>query len=106
MIFRQIESLLSKYDLNLKTPICEIPGYAMQEILYGSLENVKIEKEKVHTSTDYFCAYDGIIDYLQKVMEDDESAARNGPTSLSLPSNALNAMVCDSKRIALFQDPG
>ena len=42
-------------------------GYAMQEILYGSLENVKIEKEKVHTSTDYFCAYDGIIDYLQKV---------------------------------------
>ena len=47
----------------------------MQEILYGSLENVKIEKEKVHTSTDYFCAYDGIIDYLQKVMEDDESAA-------------------------------
>lgn len=75
MIFWQIESLLSKYDLNLKTPICEIPGDAMQEILYGSLENVKIEKEKVHTSTDYFCAYDGIIDYLQKVMEDDESAA-------------------------------
>ena len=29
----------------------------------GSLENVKIEKEKVHTSTDYFCAYDGIIEY-------------------------------------------
>lgn len=46
MIFWQIESLLSKYDLNLKTPICEIPGDAMQEILYGSLENVKIEKEK------------------------------------------------------------
>ena len=47
----------------------------MQEILYGSLENVKIVKEKVHTSSDYFCAYDGIIDYLQKVIENDESAA-------------------------------
>ena len=47
----------------------------MQEILYGSLENVKIGKEKVHTSSDYFCAYDGIIDYLQKVIENDESAA-------------------------------
>ncbi len=47
----------------------------MQEILYGSLENVKIGKEKVHTSSDYFCAYDGIIDYLQKVMENDESAS-------------------------------
>ena len=67
--------MLEKYDLKLKTPIAEIPGDAMQEILYGSLENVKIGKEKVHTSSDYFCAYDGIIDYLQKVIENDESAA-------------------------------
>ena len=50
LIFWQIESLLEKYDLKLKTPIAEIPGDAMQEILYGSLENVKIGKEKVHTS--------------------------------------------------------
>ncbi len=75
MIFWQIESLLEKYDLNLKTPLKDIPGEAMQEILYGSLENVKIAKEKVHTSTDYFCAYDGVIDYLRSVMENDDSSA-------------------------------
>ncbi len=75
MIFWQIESLLEKYSLTLKTPIKDIPGEAMQEILYGSLGNVKIAKEKVHTSTDYFCAYDGVIDYLQSVMENDESTA-------------------------------
>ena len=75
MIFWQIEALLAKYDLKLKTPICEIPEDAMQEILYGCLENVKIAKEKVDTSSDYFCAYDGVVDYLQKVMEDDESTA-------------------------------
>ena len=75
MIFWQIEALLAKYNLKLKTPICEIPEDAMQEILYGCLENVKIAKEKVDTSSDYFCAYDGVVDYLQKVMEDDESSA-------------------------------
>ena len=75
MIFWQIEALLAKYDLKLKTPICEIPEDAMQEILYGCLENVKIAKEKVDTSSDYFCTYDGVVDYLQKVMEDDESTA-------------------------------
>ena len=75
MIFWQIEALLAKYDLKLKTPICKIPEDAMQEILYGCLENVKIAKEKVDTSSDYFCAYDGVVDYLQKVMEDDESTA-------------------------------
>ena len=75
MIFWQIESLLEKYDQNLKTPLKDIPAEAMQEILYGSLENVKIAKEKVHTSTDYFCAYDGVIDYLRSVMENDDSSA-------------------------------
>ena len=75
MIFWQIEALLAKYGLKLKTPICEIPEDAMQEVLYGCLENVKIAKEKVDTSSDYFCAYDGVVDYLQKVMEDDESTA-------------------------------
>ena len=75
MIFWQIEAILEKYELKLKTPIKEIPDEAMQEILYGSLENVKISKDKVHTSTDYFCAYDGIIDYLKSVMESDDSNA-------------------------------
>ena len=75
MIFWQIEAILEKYELKLKTPIKEIPDEAMQEILYGSLENVKISKDKVHTSTDYFCAYDGIIDYLKSVMESDDSSA-------------------------------
>ena len=75
MIFWQIEALLEKYGLKLKTPIKDIPEDAMQEIMYGSLENVKISKDKIHTTTDYFCAYDGIIDYLKSVMENDESAA-------------------------------
>ena len=75
MIFWQIEALLEKYGLKLKTPIKDIPEDAMQEIMSGSLETVKISQDKVHTTTDYFCAYDGIIDYLKSVMENDESAA-------------------------------
>ena len=46
MIFWQIEAVLDKYDLKLKTPIKDIPDDAMQEILNGSLEKVKIAKEK------------------------------------------------------------
>ena len=75
MIFWQIESLLKKYDCDLKTPIEEIPEDAMTEILYGSLENVRIDKELVHTTSDYFISFDGIIKYLRNVMENDDSAA-------------------------------
>ncbi len=75
MIFWQIEAVLEKYDLQLKTPIKDIPEDAMHEILHGSLEKVKIAKEKVHTSTDYFCDYEGITEYLRMVMENDDSSA-------------------------------
>ena len=75
MIFWQIDALLKKYDEDLKTPIKDIPEEAMTEILYGSLEDVRIEKELVHTSSDYFISFDGIIKYLRNVMENDESAA-------------------------------
>ena len=47
----------------------------MSEILYGSLENVRIDKELVHTSSDYFIPFDGIIKYLRNVMDNDDSAA-------------------------------
>ena len=75
MIFWQVEAILKKYDCTLKTPIEDIPAEALQEVLYGSLENVRIDKELVHTSSDYFVAFDGIIKYLRQVMENDDSAA-------------------------------
>ena len=75
MIFWQIEAILSKYDLDLKSPVKDIPQEAMDEILYGALEKVRIAKELVHTTTDYFVAFDGVVKYLRAVMEGDESAA-------------------------------
>ena len=75
MIFWQIDAILQKYNCNVKTPVEKIPADALDEILYGSLENVRISKELVHTSTDYFIAFDGVIKYLRNVMENDETAA-------------------------------
>ena len=75
MIFWQIDALLKKYDETLKTPITELPDEALQEVLYGSLENVRIDKELIHTSSDYFVAFDGIVKYLRQVMDTDDSTA-------------------------------
>ena len=75
MIFWQVDAILKKYSCDIKMPIDDIPDEAMQEVLYGSLENVRIDKELVHTSSDYFISFDGIIKYLRGVMENDESAA-------------------------------
>lgn len=73
MIFWQIESILQRFECDLDTPFEQIPQEALSEILYGSLQNVRIAKERVHTSTDYFVTFDGIIKYLRSVMENDDS---------------------------------
>ena len=75
LIFWQIEALLNKYELTLKTPIEELPEEALTEILYGSLEDVRIDKDVVHTSSDYFVRFDGIVKYLRDVIASDDSAA-------------------------------
>lgn len=75
MIFWQIAALLEKSECTLKTPIKDIPKEVLDEILYGSLEKVRISKDLVHTTSDYFASFDGVIKYLRSVMENDETAA-------------------------------
>ena len=75
MIFWQIEALLDRHGCTLDTQVKDIPEEAMGEILYGSMENVRIRKELVHTSSDYFVEFDGVVKYLQSVMDNDDSAS-------------------------------
>ena len=75
MIFWQIDALLAKYDCKSKTPIADIPEDALREVLYGSLERVRIPKEIAKTSSDYFTEYEGVVKYLRQVIENDDSAS-------------------------------
>ena len=74
MIFWQIDAILQEYDCTLKTRIEDIPDEAMNEILYGTLDPVRISKDLVHTSSDYFVDFDGVVKYLRSVMENDDKA--------------------------------
>ena len=97
MIFWQIESILSKYDCNLKTPFKDIPEEAVDELMNGTLEEIRIDKDKVHTSTDYFVAFDGIVKYLRTLIESDDSAAGQKWASQFLADKECPA--CHGKRL-------
>ena len=75
MIFWQIGAILEKAECTLKTPVKDIPEDTLDEILYGSLEPVKIDKELVHTSSDYFTTFDGVVKYMRSVMGNDDTAS-------------------------------
>ena len=74
MIFWQIAALLEKYEATLKTPVAELPDDAIDEILYGSDERIRIKGSLISTSSDYFVTFEGVVKYIQMLQDKDASA--------------------------------
>jgi len=73
LLFWQIAALCEKYGVTLKTPIKEIPGEAIDEIMYGTDERLKIKNESLGNSN-YMVSYEGVTKYIEMQQEDEASA--------------------------------
>lgn len=74
MVFWQVEAVLEKYDFTLDTPISELTDEAIDEILYGSPDRIKIKSSLIGTSSDYFMNFEGVVKYIQMLKDNDVSA--------------------------------
>jgi len=74
LIFWQIEAICDKYGVNVKTPICDIPEEAMDEILNGTDERLQIKNESLGNSN-YFLTYEGVSKYILMQQESEASAS-------------------------------
>lgn len=75
MIFWQIDALLEKYEATLKTPVARLPEEAIDEILNGSDERIRIKAALLHASSDYFTHYEGLVKYIMQMLQDSEASA-------------------------------
>ena len=73
MLFWQITAICEKYGVTLKTPIKDIPEEAIEEILYGTNERLKIKNESLGNSN-YMVSYEGVTKYIE-MQQDDEASA-------------------------------
>ncbi|MBP3726232.1 MAG: excinuclease ABC subunit UvrA [Bacteroidaceae bacterium] len=74
MIFWQLEAILRQYDATLRTPVDQLPDDAINDMLYGTVADIRIGKELMHTTYDYFARFDGVVKYLSRMMDTDDSA--------------------------------
>ena len=74
MIFWQIAALLERYEATLKTPVADLPEGALDEVLYGADERLKIKGSLMGTSSDYFVQFEGVVKYIQMLQDSDASA--------------------------------
>ena len=75
LIFWEIEAVLGEYDCNLKTPICDIPDEAMDEIFNGKADRLRIPASIAHTTDDYYVEFDGLVKFIQQVAETEQTTA-------------------------------
>ena len=71
-IFWQIEAILEKYGLKLKSPLADIPDEAIDEIMNGTEERLHIKNQTI--GTNYFLTYEGILKYIEMQAENSASA--------------------------------
>ena len=63
-IFWQLEAIADKYGFSLDTAIKNIPDEAINTILYGSDEVLKLSNTPLGLTSNYFLTFEGVINYI------------------------------------------
>jgi excinuclease ABC subunit A len=66
-IFWQIEAIAEKNGFTLDTPIREIPQDALNKILYGSDEVLKLSNTPLGMTSNYFLTFEGVVNFVGNI---------------------------------------
>ena len=75
MIFWEIQAILQNYGCDLDTPLSQVSDDAIDEIINGSTERLRIPSEITHTSNDYYIVYEGLVKFIQQMQDSEVSAS-------------------------------
>jgi len=77
LIFWQLEAIAAKYGFSLNTPLGDIPGEALNTILYGSEESFKLLHSPLGSASNYFMSFDGVINYIANQRENGNAGRKD-----------------------------
>ncbi len=63
-IFRQIEAIGQKYGFDLDTPVGQISEEALNVILHGSDEMIRVKNENLGVTSTYSLSFEGIVNFI------------------------------------------
>lgn len=63
-IFWQIEAIAEKNGFTLDTPISDIPEEALNKVLYGSDEVLKLSNTPLGMTSNYFLTFEGVVNFV------------------------------------------
>ena len=66
-IFWQIEAIAEKNGFTLDTPVRDIPEEALNKVLYGSDEVLKLANTPLGMSSNYFLTFEGVVNFVGNI---------------------------------------
>jgi excinuclease ABC subunit A len=66
-IFWQIEAIAEKNGFTLDTPIRDIPEEALNKVLYGSDEVLKLSNTPLGMTSNYFLTFEGVVNFVGNI---------------------------------------
>ena len=69
MIYWQVEAVLEQYGCTIDTPLGEIPEEAIDEILEGSPQQLRIPASKARTTNDVYTQFDGLVKFIEQMKD-------------------------------------
>jgi excinuclease ABC subunit A len=75
LLFLQIEAILRKYDVDLQTPLSDVPEEALEEIMNGTDEQLAIKHPTLTHFPSYTLYFEGVSKYILLQQEQDTSLA-------------------------------
>ena len=77
MLFALLGAIARKYDFSLDDPIGTIPEEALNSILYGDAEPLRIDARELGGPGNYLRAWEGVADYIER-QDADSNSNRGG----------------------------
>lgn len=65
-IFKQLDAIADKYKFKLSEPINNIPEEALNAILFGTAEMLKVKNDSNSSETSYSLSFEGVVNFLAR----------------------------------------
>lgn len=75
-IFRQMEAIASKFGFKLSDAVSSIPEEALNAILYGTDEMLKVKNDALGSGSSYSMSFEGIVNFLSRQEQEGSSSVQ------------------------------
>ena len=96
-IFKQLELIAKKYKFKLTDPIKKIPAEALDIILYGGTESLKVNSKELGVSRSYHIDFEGIANFIEQTYHNNDSASLQRWAKEFM--NKVTCPTCDGTRL-------